>query len=88
MAVQKEFRKTNVGRMLVKEAEKFVFKKGAIHFTANVQLQNVTFFKKLKWRSKGEIFFIHNKPHLKMTADLKKYFKITVDDNFCCFLSF
>ena len=77
LAVQKDFRKTNVGRMLVKSAEKFVFEKGAIHFSANIQLQNVTFFKKLRWRPKGEIFFINNKPHVKMKADLKKFFKIS-----------
>jgi putative N-acetyltransferase (TIGR04045 family) len=76
LAVDKNFRKTTVGKLLVTSAEKFVFNKDAIYFTADIQEQNIAFFKKLDWIPVGDIFILREIPHIKMKANLKKYVKL------------
>ena len=63
-------RASMAGALLVKEAMKRVKKKGCTRFTAHIQENNVSFFKKLGWKPVGPLENYVNRPHQLMEADL------------------
>jgi len=69
LAVVKRFR-GRAGRRLVLTAVDIVKGKKARHFRASVQLDNVNFFKNLRWRPVGDAFALQGRKHLIMEADL------------------
>ena len=70
LAVRESYRNFKVGRLLVREAVKRVKKKGATKFTAHIQEENVSFFKRLGWRPMGALVNYCGFPHQPMEADL------------------
>jgi len=70
LAVEKEFRATNAGSYLVREAMKRVKKKGCDVFTARIQEKNISFFLKLGWTPMGPVKDHFGHPHQKMLANL------------------
>jgi len=69
LSVMKRFR-GKAGRMLVQKAVEVVRSKNAKHFRANIQLENVKFFKALHWEPVGGVFDYYGKPHQMMEAML------------------
>lgn len=69
LAVLKRFR-GKAGRLLIIKAVEIVREKKAKHFFANVQQKNVPFFKTLKWKPAGQVFFHYDEPHQLMEAEL------------------
>jgi predicted GNAT family N-acyltransferase len=63
-------RHTHAGALLVQEAMKRVKKKGCRLFTANIQENNLSFFKKCGWEPIGEVKDYFGIPHIEMKADL------------------
>jgi putative N-acetyltransferase (TIGR04045 family) len=61
-----------VGRRLVETAVGSARAWGAWRFRATVQLANVAFFRRLRWRSLEELE-LHGGPHHLMEADLARY---------------
>ncbi len=70
LAVEKNFRATNAGSALVKEAMKRVKKKGCRVFTAHIQEKNIPFFLKLGWKPMEPVKSYFGRPHQKMQANL------------------
>ncbi len=70
LAVLREYRSSQVGEMLVREAVRYVRGKGCTRFTAHIQEQNIRFFGKLGWTPVGEPVWICGKRHQLMAADL------------------
>jgi len=70
LAVEKEYRVTNAGSGLVREAMKRVKKKDCKIFTAQIQEKNVPFFLKLGWTPVGFLKSHFGHPHQKMKANL------------------
>ncbi|MGB9627564.1 MAG: MSMEG_0568 family radical SAM protein [Thermodesulfobacteriota bacterium] len=70
LAVKKEFRNTGAGELLVKEAIKFVKKKGCKKFTAHIQVENVPFFSRLGWKAIEPVKEYFGKLHQLMEANL------------------
>ena len=71
LAVQKEFRASGAGELLVREAVETVKKQGCNHFTANIQKKNVSFFKQLGWKTIGTPEDHLGRPHQWMEAELE-----------------
>ena len=71
LAVEKRYR-GKAGKLLIRKAVEVVKERKAKHFYANVQIENVPFFKTLKWKTSGAVFTIHKKPHQRMEADLNE----------------
>ena len=72
LVVRQGHRVSMAGALLVKEAMKRVKKKGCTRFTAHIQENNVSFFKKLGWKSVGPLENYVNRPHRLMEADLEQ----------------
>jgi len=72
LAVRQGHRVSMAGALLVKEAMKRVKKKGCTRFTAHIQENNVSFFKKLGWKPVGPLENYVNRPHRLMEADLEQ----------------
>ena len=72
LAVRQGHRASMAGALLVKEAMKRVKKKGCTRFTAHIQENNVSFFKKLGWKPVGPLETYVNRPHQLMEADLEQ----------------
>ncbi len=72
LAVEKDFRSTSAGSILVKEAMKRVKKKGCKIFTAYIQEPNIPFFLKLGWSPLSPVEKHFGRPHQKMQADLNR----------------
>ncbi len=72
LAVRQGHRVSMAGALLVKEAMKRVKKKGCIRFTAHIQENNVSFFKKLGWKPLGPVENYVDRPHQLMEADLEQ----------------
>ncbi len=70
LAVKESCRNIKAGRLLVREAVKRVKKEGATKFTARIQEENVSFFKRLGWRPVGPLIDYCGLPHQLMEADL------------------
>ena len=70
LAVEKNFRATNAGSALVKEAMKRVKKKGCRVFTAHIQEKNIPFFLKLGWEPMEPVKSHFGRPHQKMQVNL------------------
>jgi len=70
LAVRKKHRDNHVGTLLVREAMRYVKKRGCMRFTAHIQEQNVEYFSILGWKAVGPIEIYHGKPHRLMEADL------------------
>jgi putative N-acetyltransferase (TIGR04045 family) len=70
LAVLKNYR-GRAGRALIQEAVDFVKEKGAEHFRAAIQLQNVSLFKRLGWFPIGPAITYRGHPHQLMEAQLK-----------------
>jgi radical SAM protein (TIGR04043 family)/putative N-acetyltransferase (TIGR04045 family) len=68
LAVQKGFRTSGAGELLVREAVAFVKKKGCHHFTAHIQEDNIAFFEQLGWKSVGPLKDHFGRPHQLMKA--------------------
>ncbi len=75
LAIKKDFRATNAGTRLVKEAMKRVLKKGCRVFTAHIQEKNVPFFLGLGWKPVGPVKSHYGFPHQKMEANLNLVLK-------------
>ncbi|QEO17648.1 MSMEG_0567/Sll0786 family nitrogen starvation N-acetyltransferase [Acetobacter vaccinii] len=73
LAVHAEHRKLGrIGAELIRMAVSTAHGLGATRFLAQVQEQNVLFFRRLHWKSLGEIT-LHGLPHHDMEADLSRY---------------
>jgi radical SAM protein (TIGR04043 family)/putative N-acetyltransferase (TIGR04045 family) len=72
LAVRKSHRVYRVGATLVKEAMKWVKKKGGNKFTAHIQDKNIDFFKRLGWEPIGSMETYCDRPHQLMQADLNQ----------------
>lgn len=70
LAVLKEFRRYGVGGPLVHFAVRSARELGGRLMIANIQVQNVAFFKRLGWRSEGEPYDYLGRRHQKMVIDL------------------
>ena len=75
LAVQKEFRASGAGELLVREAIETVKKQGCNHFTAHIQEKNVSFFKQLGWKTIGTLEDHLGRPHQLMEAKLEAALK-------------
>lgn len=73
LAVHAEHRKLGrIGAELIRMAVCTAHGLGATRFLAQVQEQNVLFFRRLYWTSLGAIT-LHGRPHHDMQADLSRY---------------
>lgn len=73
LAVHAEHRKLGrIGAELIRMAVCTAHGLGATRFLAQVQEQNVLFFRRLHWQSLGSIT-LHGLPHHDMQADLSRY---------------
>ncbi len=70
LAIQKECRGSGAGELLVKEAMRFVKKKGCATFTARIQEENIPFFVQFGWRPLGGLHEYRGRIHQQMKADL------------------
>ncbi len=69
IAVVKEYRRKNIGSVMVKEAEKYVQKKGGKSITLHSQCRITSFYQKLGFTEFGDIDDEEGCPHIWM----KKY---------------
>jgi len=69
LAVLKPYR-GRIGKVLIEKAIETVKKRKAKRFMAYVQLPNVHFFRRCRWRSVGEIIQYQGVPHQLMEAQL------------------
>jgi putative N-acetyltransferase (TIGR04045 family) len=73
LAIQPEYRNVyGLGSGLVYRAVTTAHARGARDFLANVQRQNVAFFRRLGWNALEETI-LHGQPHVLMRADLSAY---------------
>jgi putative N-acetyltransferase (TIGR04045 family) len=73
LAIQPEYRNVyGLGSGLVYRAVTTAHARGARDFLANVQRQNVAFFRRLGWNALEETI-LHGQPHVLMRADLASY---------------
>ncbi len=70
LAVKKEYRNTGAGELLVHEAIQCVKSQGCTKFTAHIQLENISFFSRLGWRTIEPVKDHFGKPHQLMEANL------------------
>jgi radical SAM protein (TIGR04043 family)/putative N-acetyltransferase (TIGR04045 family) len=70
LAVKKEYRNTGTGELLVHEAIQCVKSRGCTKFTAYIQLENVSFFSRLGWKTIEPVKDHFGKPHQLMEANL------------------
>jgi radical SAM protein (TIGR04043 family)/putative N-acetyltransferase (TIGR04045 family) len=70
LAVKKEYRNTGAGELLVHEAIQCVKSQGCTKFTAHIQLENVSFFSRLGWKTIEPVKDHFGKPHQLMEANL------------------
>jgi putative N-acetyltransferase (TIGR04045 family) len=72
LAVSAEYRHhpAAIGPNLCRLAEASVIERGCRRFLAYIQIQNVRFFKRLKWTAVGEPMEYHGQPHQLMAASL------------------
>jgi radical SAM protein (TIGR04043 family)/putative N-acetyltransferase (TIGR04045 family) len=71
LAVRREYRNTGAGELLVHEAIHCVKSRGCTKFTAHIQLENVSFFSRLGWKTIEPVKDHFGKPHQLMEANLK-----------------
>ena len=69
LAVLKHYR-GRIGKVLIEKAIETVKKRKAKRFMAYVQLPNVPFFRRCRWRSVGEIIQYQGVPHQLMEIQL------------------
>ncbi len=69
LAVLKPFR-GRAGKVLIEKAKETVKKKKAKRFMAYVQLPNVPFFRRHRWKSVGDVIDYHGTPHQLMEIQL------------------
>jgi radical SAM protein (TIGR04043 family)/putative N-acetyltransferase (TIGR04045 family) len=72
LAVKKEYRNTGAGELLVHEAIQCVKSRGCTKFTARIQLENVSFFSRVGWKTIEPVKDYFGRPHQLMEADLDK----------------
>jgi putative N-acetyltransferase (TIGR04045 family) len=73
LAVDRDFRRIGaLGATLIRLAVSSAHAMGCHTFLAHVQAQNGELFRKLHWHIVDEVE-LHNRPHLKMQADLAHY---------------
>ncbi|MCP1243336.1 histone acetyltransferase [Acetobacter lambici] len=73
LAVHADHRKLGrIGGELIRMAVSTAHGLGAMQFLAQVQEQNVLFFRRLHWKSLG-VITLHGLPHHDMEADLSRY---------------
>ena len=70
LAIQQEWRGSGAGELLVREAMRFVKKKGCTRFTARIQEENIPFFVQIGWRPSGVLHEYRGRIHQQMKADL------------------
>ena len=70
LAVLRDFRRYGIGGPLVHFAVRSAGEMGGRLMIANIQVQNVTFFKRLGWRPEGEPFDYFGRRHQKMVIVL------------------
>tara|TARA_B100000315_G_scaffold65867_1_gene59790 strand:+ start:13798 stop:14310 length:513 start_codon:yes stop_codon:yes gene_type:complete len=72
LAVDKDFRKYNIGALLVHKAVETMNNRSDVHrFLATIQLQNVRFFRRIGWIKLGRIFIMKGKKHQMMEKVLE-----------------
>jgi len=69
LAVKEGFR-GRVGALLVKKAVATVRERKAQRFLAYIQLPSVSFFKRIRWKTVGDVTDYHGVPHQLMEAEL------------------
>jgi putative N-acetyltransferase (TIGR04045 family) len=69
LAVKQGFR-GRVGALLIRKAVETVKEKKARRFLAYIQLPSVSFFKRNRWKTVGEVNDYHGTPHQLMEAEL------------------
>lgn len=73
LCVKKSYRGTlNIGKKLINEAIMLAKMNGCDHFFADIQLDNVNYFKRLFWKPLYPLE-VSGKPHLRMEVDLTRY---------------
>lgn len=70
IAVEKEFRKQQLGRLLMEELESFAQVKGASFTELSAQVQAKGFYEKMGYMAFGEEYFEEFCPHIKMRKKL------------------
>jgi len=70
LAVQKGYRASGAGELLVREAVKTVKKRGCNRFTAHIQKNNIHFFEQLGWKGVEPVRDHFGRPHQLMEANL------------------
>ena len=71
LAVQKGFRASGAGELLVREAVKTVKNQGCNCFVAHIQAKNISFFERLGWEAVGKLEDHFGHPHQLMKAGLE-----------------
>lgn len=71
LAVKNGFRNTGAGELLVREAMIYVKSRGCTKFTAHIQVENVSFFSRLGWKTIEPVKEYFGKPHQLMEANLE-----------------
>ena len=70
LAIQREYRGSGAGELLVREAMRLVKKKGCTTFSARIQEGNIPFFVQAGWRPTGLLHEYRGRVHQRMKADL------------------
>jgi radical SAM protein (TIGR04043 family)/putative N-acetyltransferase (TIGR04045 family) len=70
LAIQREYRGSGAGELLVREAMSLVKKKGCATFIARIQEENIPFFVQVGWRPSGLLHEYRGRIHQQMKADL------------------
>lgn len=70
MAVAEKMQGRNIGRALVRAAERIALEKGYIRIELHARDVAAGFYRKLGYRQEGEMFTEVNIPHLKMVKEL------------------
>ncbi|MGG5358135.1 MULTISPECIES: GNAT family N-acetyltransferase [unclassified Enterococcus] len=70
MAVLKEYRRQNLGKQIVEEAENFARKHGYNTILLGAQLPAVPFYEKMGYQSYGDVFIDAGMEHLNMEKRL------------------
>ena len=72
LAVIKEYRGKNIGKLMIEEAEKSVLKKGGTSLILHAQCRAKSFYEKSGYCEFGEIGDEEGCPHIWMKKDLKE----------------
>lgn len=70
IAVQKDYRKKGIGRILMQKLEERVRELGGKQVTISAQIRAEGFYQCCGYRSEGETYFDEHYPHIRMVKEL------------------